>query len=831
MNGTFMPNLKAPKPTELKPEELKWTCNPDVFEFESTTKVKPIEGIVGQERAVKALKLGVDIESPGYNIFVTGLSGTGKMYTIKSMLETISPECSSLKDYAYVNNFEDVDRPKLLVFEAGKACKFRKDLIDSIKYLQEHIPQALESESFVELKKNVISRYTEQQQKMMNEFEASLNKDGLTLGQIKVGEVPRPEILTVIDKQPVMVQQLDEFVKKEKITKEKADELFQKYTENQQGLQTLFKNSLKLSQELREAMSKLEVNEVDHLIKAVIGHLKSVYKDQSVIEYLEKVKANIFANLEVFKGARPAQEKSEEGFIVDYLKDYEVNIILDNSNTKKCPVFIETSPSYSNLFGTIEKFSDGQGGWYADFTRIKGGSLLRADGGYIVINAMDAFSEPGVWKALKRVLLYGKLEIQDIANLYQFSPSIIKPEPIEMNVKVILVGNNYIYSVLTSYEDDFNKIFKIKAEFDYEMKLTDTALNEYARIVKKLIENEKLLEFDKGAIAKIAEYGARYAGDQKKLTTRFAYITDLAREASFWAKDNGDKFVTAYHVNHAYESAKERHSLYESKVTEMITEGSILIDTKGERIGQLNGLAVYGNGLYSFGKPTRLTASVSLGNGSIINVEREAGLSGSTHNKGVLVISGYFKETFGNKVPLSFNASLVFEQGYGTIDGDSASITEICVLLSCLSEISLKQSIAITGSVNQKGDIQPIGGVNEKIEGFFEICKKSGFNKNQGVIIPIQNVKDLMLNDEVVKAVEEKQFHIYPVKRVEEAIEILTGVKAGKKNQRGSYETNSVFGKVEKKLVKMYHLARPKQQNKNNNTATNQTKKSKKGKK
>lgn len=826
-----MPNPKASRPKELKPDELRWYCNPDVFDFESTTKVKPIEGIVGQERAVKALKLGVDMHSPGYNVFVTGLSGTGKMYTIKSMLESISPECSSLKDYAYVNNFDDVDRPKLLTFQAGKASKFRKDLMDSIKYLQQHIPQVLESESFINLKKRVISGYTEQQQKMMNEFEKKLNKEDLTLGQIKVGEVPRPEILAVINKEPVMVQQLEQYVKENKITKEKADKFVKKYTEFQQELQSLVKNSIQLSQELREAISKLETNEVDHLIKAVIGHLKSVYKDKSVTEYLDKVRDSIFENLDVFKGAKPAQEQSEQGYIVDYLKDYEVNIILDNSNSKQCPVFIETSPTYSNLFGTIEKYSDGQGGWYADFTRIKGGSLLRADGGYIVINAMDAFSEPGVWKSLKRVLLYGKLEIQDIANLYQFSPSIIKPEPIKIEAKVILVGNNHIYSVLSNYEDDFNKIFKVKAEFDYEMKLSDTALTEYARIIKKLIQNENLLEFDKTAIAKITEYGARYAGEKNKLTTRFAYITDLAREACFWAKDTGDKMVTSYHVDQAYESAKERHSLYESKVTEMITDGSILIDTKGERVGQINGLAVYGNGHYSFGKPTRITASVSLGNGNIINVEREAGLSGSSHNKGVLVISGYFKETFGNKVPLSFNANLVFEQGYGMIDGDSASITEICVMLSCLSEVPLKQYIAITGSVNQKGDIQPIGGVNEKVEGFFDICKEIGLSKKQGVIIPVQNVKDLMLKDEVVEAVKKKEFHIYPVEKVEQAVEILTGVKAGIKTTRGNYEVNSIFGKVEKKLQTMYKLARPKPRKQASDKTTQSKRKSKKGKK
>ena len=460
--------------------------------------------------------------------------------------------------------------------------------------------------------------------------------------------------------------------------------------------------------------------------------------------------------------------------------------MLDNSKVTECPVIIETSPTYSNIFGTIEKFSDGMGGWHADFTRIKAGSLLRANGGYLVLNAMDSFGETGVWKTLKRTLLYNKLEIQDLANLYQFSPSILQPEPIEINTKIILIGSNYIYSMLSGYEDDFNKIFKIKAEFDYE-----------------------LLEFDISAIGKIAEYGARYAGEQGKLTTRFAYIADLAREANFWANDVGAKLVNGFHVSQAYESMRERHSLGESKVSEMIEDGTMLIDTDGTRVGQINGLAVYGGGMYSFGKPTRITASVGLGNGSIINVDREAGLSGNTHNKGVLIISGYFRQMFGRRFPLSFSASLVFEQGYGMIDGDSASITEITALLSCISEIPIKQNFAITGSVNQRGDIQPIGGVNDKIEGFFGICKSRGLNGKHSVIIPIQNKKDLMLNDEIVEAVKEKKFHIYAVSKVEEAVELLTGIRAGRLLKNGHFEANTVFGTVDKVLREMRLRAKP----------------------
>lgn len=800
---------KASKPGELKPEDLKWNCDPKLFEFESTSLLKPIDGIVGQEKAIQALKIGVEMRSPGYNIFVTGLSGTGKMSTIKAMLESISPDCPDLKDYAYVNNFKDEDRPLLLTFPAGQACKFRKDLSNSIKYLQEQVPQLLESESFLEIKKRLVTRFSQRQQQMMSDFEKELNKNGFTLGQIKVGEIPRPEIFAVIDDKPVMIHQLDELVKENKISKKTAEALTKKYTSYQQDLQKLFRNSLNLSQELQDALSKLETNEVQHLIDVSIDELKEKYEIEKVHSYLDDIRESIFDNLDIFKGTRAAKEQVSDGVWYDYFKDYEVNIILDNSNNKECPIYIETSPTFINLFGVIEKASDSRGGWFSDFTKIKGGSMLRANDGYIVINAIDAFSEPGVWKTLKRVLLYGKLEIQDIANLYQFSPSILKPEPIEINTKVIMVGNNYIYSVLSNQADDFNKIFKIKAEFDYEMNRTDEALIEYAKIVKKLIVNESLLEFDKNAVARISEYGARYAGEKNKLTTRFAYIADLTREASYWAKDNGDKIVTDYHVDQAYQYAKARHSLFESKVSDRIESGTILIDTDGARVGQLNGLAVYGNGHYSFGKPTRITASVSLGNGNIINVEREAGLSGNTHNKGVLIITGYFKETFGNKVPLSFNASLVFEQGYGMIDGDSASITEICVLLSCLSEIPLNQSIAITGSVNQKGDIQPIGGVNEKIEGFFEVCKKRGLNKKQGVIIPRQNVNDLMLKNEVIDAVKKKEFHIFPVNRVEDAIEILTGVKAGKKLKTGSFEANTLFNLVEKKLKKMYSLSKP----------------------
>ena len=803
--------IRATKHSRLLADDLKWTCDENCFDFDTTGTLTPIEGIVGQHRAIKALKLGIDIDSPGYNVFITGLSGTGKQTSIRNLLQEFLPKKKvKLNDYVYVNNFRDSDHPSLLVFPAGDGKKFKTDLKSTINFLLENIPQILEKEPFLSQRKKLVTQLSKTQKSLMSSFEKKIKKDKLTLGQVKTDEVTRPELFAIIDNEPVYIQQLEEYVAAKKITKKAAETISKKYAEHQDELYSVFKESLKLSQNFQSKLSELESKAVMNLVKATFDDLKNKYKSKKTKKYLDKVSEHIFENLNLFKYESSSPNNNDSA---EFFKNYEVNQIIDNSNIKEIPVIVETSPTYTNLFGAIEKVNDGTGVWQSDFTRIKGGSIIRANGGYLIINAQDAISEPGVWKTLKRVLLNGKLEIQDISSLYQISSSSLKPEPIDIHCKVIMIGNNYSYSVLSGYEDDFNKIFKIKSEFDYEMSRSEEALMEYAKIIKKLITLEKLLEFDKSAIGKIVEYGARYAGDKNKLTTRFAYIADLARESNFWAKDVGNKIITKEHVIKAYNSAIERHSLYESKMKEMYSDQTYLIDTDGTRVGQINGLAVYGGNYYSFGKPSRITASVGLGNGSIINVEREAGLSGNTHNKGMLIITGYFREKFGKRFPLSFTASLVFEQGYGMIDGDSASVTEVCALLSSISEIPIKQSFAITGSINQKGDIQPIGGVNEKIEGFFDICKERGLTKKQGVIIPIQNVKDLMLKDEVIEAVSKKEFHIYAIKSVDEAVELLTGVRAGKMQKNFRYQAHTVYGEVEKHLREMKLRLRPQQQN------------------
>lgn len=807
---------KPSKPNELKPEDLRWRCTPGVFAFDSTTDLEPIEGIIGQERALRALKLGVELRSPGYNIFIAGLSGTGKATTVKKMLETINANCPPLFDYAFVNNFKDTDRPILLTFNIGKAKVFKQDLCSTIDVLKKKIPQTLESELYVNRKKKIISLYNEKEMTLMSSFEEKLKQENFSLGQVKVDETARPDVFPIVDNKPVPIYQLEDYVKQGKLSENDAKEILKKYNSYQQDLHSIFKKGLKLSEEFQDKLSKLERETAEIVVTGTFENLIEKYTDNKVLEYINDVKENILDSIQIFKGVKPEGEITPEGFQIDYFKEYDINIILDNSETTTCPVIIETSPTYVNLFGTIEKIYDGKGGWYSDFTKIKAGSLLRANGGYLVLNVKHLFEEAGVWRTLKRVLTYRKLEIQDSHSMFQFSPSSMKPESIDIDTKVILIGNDNIYSLLANYEDDFKKIFKVKADFDYEIKRNTEVLIQYARVIKKLIKEEKLLEFDKGAIAYLIEIGAKFAGHKEKLTARFSQIADIAREANFWAIDDGFNIVNAAHVKKAYEFVKDRHGLLESKINDTIEEGMILIDTDGQRVGQINGLAVYDADFYSFGRPTRITATVSLGSGSIINVEREAGMSGRHYNKGVLIISGYFRETFGQKLPLSFNANLVFEQSYGTVDGDSASCAEIFALLSTLSGIPIKQSIAVTGSLNQKGDVQPIGGVNEKIEGFFDVCRGRGLTGKQGVIIPVQNVNELMLREDLIEAVHNKLFHIYAIERVEEGIEILTGVKVGKRNLKGEYEPNTVFDLVEKKIKDLYAKSKSNKPNTDN---------------
>ena len=466
-------------------------------------------------------------------------------------------------------------------------------------------------------------------------------------------------------------------------------------------------------------------------------------------------------------------------------------------------MIFETTPTYANLFGTIQRSYDARGGWISDFIDIRAGSLLRADGGFLVMYALDTLTEPGVWRTLKRTLNHGKLEIQPLEYFFPFGTSALKPEPIAINVKIILIGDREMYELLYEYEEDFRKIFKVRAEFDEEMEMNDEVIRQYGGRLRKLSEDEGLCPFDRSAVAAMIEYGVRRAGRRNKVTARFTDLADLAREACYAAREEGESPVTAAHVRRAIEAKVERHNLIETKIREMIEEGTLLIDTDGCRVGQVNGLSLLEIGGYAFGKPVRITASAALGKAGLINIEREANLSGRLHDKGMQIIAGYLRSKFAQDKPLSLAASICFEQSYSGVDGDSASSTEVYALLSALSGLPVRQDIAVTGSVNQQGDIQPIGGVNQKIEGFYDVCRVKGLTGRQGVIIPVENIEDLMLRHDVVDAVAAGKFRILPVARVEEGIETLTGVKAGQCDANGKFEPGTCFALTDQRLREM----------------------------
>jgi ATP-dependent Lon protease len=571
---------------------------------------------------------------------------------------------------------------------------------------------------------------------------------------------------------------------------------------------TVFRELRNIEKKVQGSLNELEEQLVMPAVDDALSVLHGTYELPKLHSYFDEVRLNIRNNLERFRKqqiAFPTQdtqqeengenEKEEDRFI-----EFQVNVLVDNSESQHISIVIETNPKYKNIFGVVERDIEKGGIWRTDFTKIKAGSLLRADGGYLVLNALDVLIEPGVWQDLKRTLRTGMIDIQTYEPLFGFAAASLKPEPIEINVKVIMIGETELYHLLYFRDDDFKKIFKIRADFDFEMPKTKNSVAQYMRFIKMICDDEKLLPFSISALTQVIEFGVRLAGHQQKISTRFNIIADVAREASYWARKGKADVVLCDHVEQALDERIYRVKLVEEKIQEMIFNGTIMIDTEGTQIGQVNGLSIYNIGEHEFGKPSRITARTSLGRNGIINIEREAELSGPTHNKGVAILSGYFRSMFAQNKPLIMDASITFEQSYGGIDGDSASSTEIYAILSSLSEIPLRQDIAVTGSVNQKGEIQPIGGVNLKIEGFYDVCKARGLTGHQGVIIPIQNVDDLMLREEVYEAVGKKKFSIFAVKSINEGIEILTGIKAGKKKSDNTFESGTLNALADAKL-------------------------------
>ncbi|MDB5035384.1 MAG: ATP-dependent protease La [Chlorobi bacterium] len=806
MSDTPTNLVPASQHPELPTSQLRWYADPTMFDFPSTAFIEPLQGIIGQRRALDALKLGAEIFSPGYNIFVSGLAGTGRLSTIKNILEGITPDCAVPHDYAYVYNFSDPDCPRLLTFPKGRVLPFHDAMKEAVRFLRERIARMFDEENFRGGRTRIVEDYQGRERAMLDEFEETLKPKGFKLGQRKNGDMVQPEIMPVINEKSYPIEAMENLVKEEALTAEQATEIRQQYNQLKNGLYVIAKRGMKLSQDFQKAIEKYEHESAQMNVESTLEEVRAKFPFDEVRSYLDSVRDHILDHLESFKQEND-EENGDPGKANETFRLYEVNVILDNTKTEGCPVIIETTPTFVNLFGTLERVFDQRGGyWTTDFTRIKGGALLRADGGYLIINAADALSEPGVWKALKRVLLHRKLEIQSIESFFQTSTpaaSAMKPQAIDLNVKVIMIGDSRLYQGLFDVEEDFRKIFKINAQFDYEINRTDPILMEYARFIRKMSDEEQLLHFDRESVATIIEYAVEKAGNSSKISLRFSDIADLLREASFWAQRDSAEVVSRYHVEKAYAMMVDRNAMWKEKTLERIIEGSLMIATEGRRVGQINGLAVYSYGQTSFGKPTRITATVAVGAQGIVNIDREARLSGSIYNKGAMILFGFFRYRFAQKRPLSLAASIVFEQSYGGVDGDSASSTEVYALLSALSRVPIRQDLAVTGSVNQWGEIQPIGGVKEKIEGFFEICRMRGLTGTQGVMIPIQNIPDLMLNNEVVEAVADGKFHIYPVSSIDQGIEILTGVAAGRRDEQDAYPEGTINSLVERRLAEL----------------------------
>ncbi|NLH48176.1 MAG: AAA family ATPase [Myxococcales bacterium] len=792
----------------LSPDQLRWRCDPACFQFKTTKDATPLDGVLGQARALKAIELGLDIRAPGYNIYVSGLAGTGKMATIKALLKKMNGMATPPQDIIYVNNFKDAQKPWSIKLPAGQGAEFKKDMAELVEDLKRTVPNIFDNPEYKDRRDAIIEEHRNQQKENFRQLESTIKNENFSMVQVQMGPFTRPMILPLIDGQPVQFEQLENLAANGNFPTDTLQRLKEQHAVLRNELESTMKKVRQIERNMREALNELEQSYGYHIVSDLLTDLREKYRIEKVLRYLDEVQEAVLSDITRFKEhEEPAQQPVPNPFAdmsgPDEFLDFQVNVIVDNSQTDKLPVIIENTPTYKNLFGFVEKQINKFGNWATDYTKIRAGSILQADGGVLVINLLDAISEAGVWKNLKRALKTRELEIEGWDAYYWMLVSSLKPEPIPINLKIVAIGDAWLFQMLYHYDEDFRKIFKVKADFDYEMEKNAEMIVRYSSFLHKIITDENLLHLTAKAVAAITEEGVRMAGRQKKLSTRFSIIADIVREADYYARRENKKLITEQHVAQSLAARRERLSLYEDKLQELIDEGLILISSTGGVVGQVNGLAVTMLGDYAFGHPSRITAQIGLGTSGIINIERESKMSGRIHDKGVLILSGYMRGVYLRDKPLSINASITFEQNYSGIEGDSASSTEMYALLSELSGLPIDQGIAVTGSMNQKGEIQPIGGVNEKIEGFFEICKTRGLNGNQGVMIPVQNVEDLMLPLEIVDAVKKHKFNLWAVATVDEGISLLTGVPAGERRPDGTYPPRTVNGLVDQRLREM----------------------------
>ena len=781
----------------LEPEELFWRCNPAQFEFKTTREVPCLQGTIGQARALAAIDFGLGIKNDGFNIFILGEPGTGRSSTIRNILERRAKDEPVPSDWCYVHDFNDDVRPVWLRLPTGPGKELHKDVEVLVGRMAEEIPKVFESKDY-ELQKSRISEESqEEQKKLFQDLDQRAAGQGFTLQRTVSGLV----LVPLKDEHPLSQQEYED------LSDEDKERLDAKGNDLKEQLNDVLRHAKDLEKVSRERILEVEKEILGYTIDRLLEDLVDKYKEhREILTHFENCKTDILERIDEFRpsqGPQIALPGMPMGRQEPSLDRYRVNLFVDNSELKGAPVVHEANPTYFNLFGRIEHIIQ-MGNAVTNFMMIRPGALHRANGGYLILDCREVLLSLFSYEALKRCIRNQEIKIEDMSEQFRLIATVtLKPQPIPLDCKIVLIGTPMLYYLLYQLDPDFRKFFKVKSDFDRMMKNTPENVQRYARFVATKCQEEDLIPFDPTGVARLVEHAARLIEDKNRLSSRFIDIADTIREAAFYAEKDGAETVGREHVHRAVEAKSYRSNKTEERIQEFIEEGTILVDTEGGVVGQVNGLSVYLLGDYSFGKPSRVTVRTYLGKGGLVNIEREAKLSGPIHDKGVMILAGFFGDRFAQDKPLAFAASIAFEQSYAGVEGDSASSTELYGLMSSLSGLPIRQGIAVTGSVNQLGQVQPIGGVNEKVEGFYNVCKAKGLTGEQGVIIPVQNVKNLMLRDEVVEAVRAGRFHVWAVADVDQGIEILTGVPAGERRPESVWPEESVNGRIDRRLREM----------------------------
>jgi lon-related putative ATP-dependent protease len=785
--------------------EYRASYGPGEVGCSTTETLTPTEEIIGQERARKALRFGLEIPEKGFNLYVAGMPGTGRRTAVRKFLDELARTKPKADDWVYVNNFVNTYEPVAIRLPPGTGSRLKTDMASFIGEARRALPRAFESEDYSAKRQEALGKLDTERQTIIGELNKSAEKQGFTIRMSPTGLI----VIPVIDGKPLTQEEY------EALPGEKQAEILRKRELLDADMRSGFRQMRELDAKGTEVVNALN----NEIALYAIGHLLTGLKEKyanmpEVLSYIDSVQKDILDNLITFLGtAQPQQPEAQPPFPWPGGKDpafrkYEINVVVDNAGPDGAPVVFEDIPSYQNLLGRAEREVQ-YGVVTTDFTMIRAGSVHKANGGYLVIPVLDLFRYPFAWEGLKSALRTEKVRIEEPGEQAGFIITRgLKPEPIPLSVKVILIGTPDISQLLNEKDPDYPDLFKVRADFDTVMDRSEVNTQKYAAFICGLCKRFSLHHLDNTAVAKVVEYGSRLADDQKKLSTRFSAVADLIREANFYAVQEKTPYITVMHIEKAFEEKIFRSNLIQQKIQEFIERGVFLIDTEGEQVGQLNGLSVMEFGDIAFGRPSRVTASVAVGRDGIVDIERQALMGGPTHTKGVLILGGYLANKYAQDKPLSLSAKLVFEQSYGGVDGDSASSTELYAILSALSGLPLKQSVAVTGSVNQRGEVQAIGGVNEKLEGFFEVCKAKGLTGKQGAMIPASNVQNLMLKEELLEAAKAGNFSIFPARTIDEGIEFLTGVPAGERQPDGSYREGTVNYLVDKRLREMAEMAR-----------------------